>query len=197
MNFGERIKMRRQDLGISADELGKMIGKNRATIYRYEKGDIESVPISVLEPLALALDTTPTWLLDWEPTKRDPLDIEYIGSIGKVIKSLRMLRHLSLTEFSVETGISIDELKRYEAGKVRIPEDKMEVMSRFLNVTVEDLAKSDVTMEHPHVAYISNSELRIRQLDRWYKALKGSDFTDEELDKMIEYGKFILFLRNE
>lgn len=197
MNFGERIKIRRQDLGISADELGKMIGKNRATIYRYEKGDIESIPTDILEPLAAALNTTPMWIMGWEPTKRDPLDIEYIGSIGKVIKSLRMLRHLSLTEFSVETGISIDELKRYEAGKVRIPEDKMEVMSRFLNVTVEDLAKSDVTMEHPHVAYISNSELRIRQLDRWYKALKGSDFTDEELDKMIEYGKFILFLRNE
>lgn len=66
MKFCERLKERRHDLKISADELGKMIGKNRATIYRYEKGDIESVPTDILEPLAAALDTTPTWLMGWD-----------------------------------------------------------------------------------------------------------------------------------
>ena len=66
MDFCKRLKQRRHDLCISADELGKMIGKNRATIYRYEKGDIESVPTDILEPLATALETTPTWLMGWD-----------------------------------------------------------------------------------------------------------------------------------
>lgn len=66
MDFCKRLKQRRQDVGISAEELGKMIGKNRATIYRYEKGDIESVPTDIIEPLAAALETTPTWLMGWD-----------------------------------------------------------------------------------------------------------------------------------
>ena len=40
---GERIKERRKALGLSADELGERMGKDRATIFRYEKGDIDMV----------------------------------------------------------------------------------------------------------------------------------------------------------
>ena len=41
------------------------IGKSRATIYRYENGDIESLPTTILEPLAKALNTTPADLMGW------------------------------------------------------------------------------------------------------------------------------------
>ena len=66
MNTGDRIKQRRLELGLSADDLGAKIGKSRATIYRYENGDIENMPTPVLEPLAKALDTTPADLMGWE-----------------------------------------------------------------------------------------------------------------------------------
>lgn len=66
MNIGNRIKQRRIDLDISAEDLAVMIGKSRATIYRYENGDIENLPTTVLEPLAEALETTPAYLMGWE-----------------------------------------------------------------------------------------------------------------------------------
>ena len=59
MTKGERIKARREALGLSVGELASRLNKNRATIYRYENGDIEDMPITVLEPLAKALNTTP------------------------------------------------------------------------------------------------------------------------------------------
>lgn len=65
MRIGERIKQRRLELGYTADALAKMLNKNRATIYRYENGDIENMPIDVLEPLAKALNTTPAYLMGW------------------------------------------------------------------------------------------------------------------------------------
>lgn len=55
MTIGQRIKERRKALGMSAEELGSLIGKNPATIYRYEKGEIEKLPATILEPLAKAL----------------------------------------------------------------------------------------------------------------------------------------------
>lgn len=66
MSIGRRIKQRRKEMKISADELAKRLGKDRSTIYRYEKGDIENMPIDILEPIATALNTTPSYLMGWD-----------------------------------------------------------------------------------------------------------------------------------
>lgn len=64
--IGQRIKERRKELDMTADELGRRIGKNRATVYRYENGDIENLPIDVLKPIAKALDVAPQYLMGWD-----------------------------------------------------------------------------------------------------------------------------------
>lgn len=68
MTIGERIKKLREEKNMSVDKLAELIGKNRATIYRYESNDIEKLPTSVLEPLCKALGTTPAYLMGWEET---------------------------------------------------------------------------------------------------------------------------------
>ena len=68
MTIGDRIRSRRLKLGLSVDEVANRIGKNRATVYRYESSDIEDLPTSVLEPLSKALQTTPGYLMGWEPS---------------------------------------------------------------------------------------------------------------------------------
>lgn len=65
MTTGESIRARRKELGMSVDELAAKVGKNRATIYRYESDAIE-MPASMLKPLADALDTTPDDLMAWK-----------------------------------------------------------------------------------------------------------------------------------
>ena len=62
MTIGERIKLKRKELGITVDDLAVRLNKNRATIYRYES---EKLPTTVLEPLAKALNTTPAYLMGW------------------------------------------------------------------------------------------------------------------------------------
>lgn len=73
MNIGERIKELRRQKGISVDKLADIIGKDRATIYRYESQAIEDMPTSVLEPLAKALGTTPAYLMGWDDSNVIPL----------------------------------------------------------------------------------------------------------------------------
>ena len=109
MGFCNRLKQRRLDLGISAETLGKMIGKNRATIYRYEKGDIESVPSDIVEPLAVALDTTPTWLMGWD-------DVEFSKEIAITPKDLREYLHVTDEEY--------DKIIEYTRFLIYIREDK-------------------------------------------------------------------------
>lgn len=64
--IGDRIKQRREELGLSVDDVAKLLGKHRATIYRYESDEIEKFPTNVLEPLAAALQTTPSALMGWD-----------------------------------------------------------------------------------------------------------------------------------
>lgn len=66
MSIGQRIKMVRTSQGLTIDEVAARLGKNRTTIYRYENGDIENLPLGILDSLATALNTTPTHLMGWE-----------------------------------------------------------------------------------------------------------------------------------
>lgn len=66
MSIGQRIKTMRTQQGLSIDDLAYRLGKNRTTIYRYENGDIENLPLGILDALASALNTTPAHLMGWD-----------------------------------------------------------------------------------------------------------------------------------
>lgn len=66
LNIGEKIKQRRKELGLTVDEVANKIGKNRATVYRYESNKIEDMPVGILIPLSHILQTTPSYLMGWE-----------------------------------------------------------------------------------------------------------------------------------
>lgn len=84
MTIGDRIKSRRKYLKMSADELARRLGKDRSTIYRYEKGDIENLPLDILEPIANALETTPQYLMGWNEVQKNN------DAIVGIVKRLRM-----------------------------------------------------------------------------------------------------------
>ena len=87
MTIGERIKQKRKELGLSADDVAKRIGKNRATVYRYENSEIESLPVTVLEPLAKVLQTTSAELIG---TVEEPKTIDIgkeLEKFGKMLES--------------------------------------------------------------------------------------------------------------
>lgn len=51
---------------MSADDLAEKLGKNRATVYRYENAEIEKLPSTILSALAEALKVTPAYLMGWD-----------------------------------------------------------------------------------------------------------------------------------
>lgn len=127
MSVGKRIKERRNELHMSVDELAVKLNKNRATIYRYEKGDIENLPIDILEPLAKALDTTPQYLMGWD----------------KKLAGMHM---------------------------------------------------KDGDMES---LYFAEDERNVKQVAIWHGTFGMNTFSDEEFEKLLEYGKFLVSLREK
>lgn len=128
MTIGKRIKFLRTKRGISIDDLAAKLGKNRTTIYRYENGDIENLPLDILTPLAEVLDTTPADLMGWESK---------------------------------------------EMISTKISDGKEEAI------------------------YSSFNETYVRHVEMWHKAFNMDPFTDEEHEKLMEYGRFLISLRNK
>lgn len=82
MTTGARMKLRRKEIGLSAEKVAMALGVSPATIYRYEKGDIEKVPSDVIEPLARILHTSAAYLMGWEDDPTDFEDPELIANVS-------------------------------------------------------------------------------------------------------------------
>ena len=99
--IGNRIRERRKALNMSADELAELIGKDRATVYRYESGKIENMPLGLLSPLADALNVHIDYFIstdansnikEQEPSPIDVLDVvlrlhsdeQFLGVVKKL-----------------------------------------------------------------------------------------------------------------
>lgn len=65
MSVSKRIRARRKELGLSAEEVAVLIGVSPSTVYRYESSEIENMGIDKLEPIAKALQTTSAYLMGW------------------------------------------------------------------------------------------------------------------------------------
>lgn len=87
MNISKRIKARRQELGISVEELAYRINKNKSTIYRYENGDIGKVPYDILEPLSKALDVSIGYLLG----SKDAIENSPLPDLNQSLRSIEFL----------------------------------------------------------------------------------------------------------
>lgn len=106
MKIGERIKQRRKELKMSADELGKRLGKDRSTIYRYEQGYIENLPLDILEPIAAALQTTPQYLMGWEEVKKkNNVLSDIILKMNEDAELLQMMETLSNLDFEKREAV--------------------------------------------------------------------------------------------
>lgn len=66
MTTGERIRQLRIEHDMTQEELGAKIGVQKAAIYKYETGLIVNLKRSTIEKLAIALSTTPTYLMGME-----------------------------------------------------------------------------------------------------------------------------------
>lgn len=71
MTVGEKIKKLRKEKHLTQEELGEMIGVQKAAINKYETGIVVNLKREIIAKLAKAFDVNPVWLMDedddWPP----------------------------------------------------------------------------------------------------------------------------------
>ena len=71
MKTADKIKYLRTQKGLTQEELGRIVGVQRAAINKYEKGTVVNIKRSTLQKLADALGVLPVDLLDDEEATND------------------------------------------------------------------------------------------------------------------------------
>ncbi|WP_459129025.1 helix-turn-helix domain-containing protein [Guggenheimella bovis] len=66
----DAIKVFRKKKGISVETVAKHVGVSTSTMYRYENGDIQKIPVDNFKLIAEVLETTPEYLLNWSKSEK-------------------------------------------------------------------------------------------------------------------------------
>jgi len=81
MSIGERMKQRREELGLSAEYVAERLGLDKGTIHRYERGAINKVSSDTLKKLAQVLDTSPLYLMELSEESAREISIDNVYQI--------------------------------------------------------------------------------------------------------------------
>lgn len=116
MEKGDIIKGLRESFGMSQEELGKILGTTKQTVYKYETGVITNIPSDKIEAIAVAFGVTPNYVMGWDlpktafSTYTTETDKELLSHFHKLtdygkqtaIKRVRQMTQLS--QYTTEEG---------------------------------------------------------------------------------------------
>lgn len=99
MTIYDRIKLRREELGMSQEDLAKLTGyTDRSSIAKIENG-VNDITQSKVVTFAKALNTTPAYLMGWDETTA-PISESGRSEIQTIFDSLTPDNQAKLLELS-------------------------------------------------------------------------------------------------
>ena len=116
MKIGQRIRERRKSMKMSVDELAARLGKDRSTVYRYENGEIENLPLDMLEPIAKAIDMNPKELMGWDQSEKEEINKKNSDAMSDITN--RMFRDEDF--FRVVKFLETLDAKQFKRVKVSL-----------------------------------------------------------------------------
>ena len=123
MTAGQRMKEKRKELGLSAEFIADKLGVSPATIYRYEKGDIEKIPGNILEQISKILKTTPAYLMGWEPDD------------ASRIRMAREVSGFTQKRLAQQIGVSVATLDAWERGYAKPRKADFDALAAALDMS--------------------------------------------------------------
>lgn len=113
MSIGERIKARREELGMSQEELATLLGyKSRSSINKIELGGNELTQKKI-QSIATALGVTPAYIMGWEDTESKLVTNSLTSQEQLLLSHFRELNEEG-QERAIESVQGLVVLGRYE-----------------------------------------------------------------------------------
>lgn len=122
MNMGERIKELRLSKGLTQEELGKIIGVQKAAIQKYESGLVKNLKRSTIQILANLFEVPPSYIMGLEDKEINHIhefpniypitskkSVPLLGTIAAGIPTLaeEQAEYLVANEFDIEAHFAL------------------------------------------------------------------------------------------
>lgn len=167
MTTGDIIRELRQKKGLSQEQLGKMVGVQRAAINKYETGVVVNLKRSTIAKLATALGVTPTMLLGWDDEIPFASNIEHmpetekIPIVGEIACGTPILAQENITDYA-------DMPKTINADFALICKGDSMVGAGIQDGDIVYIKKQDIVQNGQIAAVIVNSDCEAT-LKRFYR----------------------------
>lgn len=188
MEIYERIKLRRKEIGLSAETVAERLGVSPATIYRYENNDIKKFPTDILEPLAKVLHTTPAYLLGIENKNKTKTAVK-IPILGLVRAGIPM----DAVEYIIDYEEISEEMARQgEFFGLQIKGDSMEPKISEGDVVIVR-KQPDVENGEIAIVLVNGDEATIKKVQKFNgginlipsnPAYDVMTYTNEQIEKL-------------
>lgn len=89
MSVGQRIRISREEKGLTLEELAKRCKTTKQTIYKYENEVVTNIPYDKIVLLSNALGVTPSYLFGWEENTSSPAEPELSEGEKALLKLFR------------------------------------------------------------------------------------------------------------
>lgn len=156
MKIKDIIKKRRQELNLTYEQLGNMVGVGKSTVRKWETGMIENMRRDNIVALSKALNISPSIIMGWDTIKDD--------NGNKLSKEETTL---------LENHNKLNALGKKEANK-RVAE--LTEINRYLNTTTDE-----ITATTDNVVELNNK--RITYDDFETVAAHNDNLTDDEISE--------------
>lgn len=131
MTIGERIKIRREELHLSQDELAKRLGyKSRSSINKIETGSRELTQTKI-KAIADALDTTPSYIMGWTEEWDKKFDTEKLSAEAAMWEFIDEQYGKTTTEI-IHSVLELNPKDRDKIGKLLEGYSKLDEEDRII-----------------------------------------------------------------
>lgn len=86
MTMGEYIRQLRIERGMSQEDLGKIVGVNRAAVQKWEKGSVENIKRSTIKKLSQVFNVSPCDLMKWEDEENSSRIVQPVLTLNEQIE---------------------------------------------------------------------------------------------------------------
>lgn len=112
MNSKNVIRERRLELGLTYEELGKMVGVGKSTVRKWETGMIENIKRDNIVALAKALKISPAIIMGWDITDSENIHKKLTEKETILLENYNKLNDLGKKEADKRV-FELTEISRY------------------------------------------------------------------------------------
>ena len=190
MEVKDIIKKRREELGLTYEQLGNMVGVGKSTVRKWETGLISNMRRDNIVALAKALNVSPALIMGWSDKTEDYKNSLKNLKIENDLKEIILSKYNSIENFCNENDILYKKVdKIFKKGIDNADVQLIFKICSILNIDVASVIEGEIRFNNPFLKY---AKTPIKLTNKQSTLLVNFDnLDDDDKNKVVDYTQLL------